>query len=201
MNQNTLNSVQNTSEEQLKVVQLEFLFQNVNLETSLYYNIMFQEGSLGSGSTDGGVFKTVERLPFLPRLFDSTASYFNDSIPLWIMKVIFLLFLLYNGVEILFVVDILMTAETAQEHNQDSSRRRQLQPGGVYRLFLCCAQLRLHVLLSVDSRDQPQVHHERSTAGRSRVRRVHRAFLEIQDHVPCLWFHMRTHDVQVSTLA
>lgn len=96
--------MQNTSAEQLKVVQLELLFKNVNIETSMYYSIKFQEGSLGSTMTEGGVVKEVERLPFLPRLFDSTAAYFNDSIPLWIMKVVFLLFLLYNGVEIIFVV-------------------------------------------------------------------------------------------------
>lgn len=122
MSQNTLNSVQNTSDEQLKVVQLELLFKNVNMETSLYYNIKFQEGSLGSTRPDGGVVKTVERLQFLPRLFDSTASYFNDSIPLWIMKVIFLLFLLFNGVEIIFVVAIPLSPETAQEHHQDNAR-------------------------------------------------------------------------------
>jgi hypothetical protein len=98
--------VQDTSEEQLYFIQLELLFLNVNLETSLYYTITFKEGSSGSSTSTGGVVKTVERLPFLPRLFDSTSSFFNDSIPLWIIKVVFLLFLLYNAFEIFFIVSL-----------------------------------------------------------------------------------------------
>lgn len=84
---------------------MELLFLNVNLETSLFYKLQFEEGNGGSLSTKGGVIKAVERLPFLPRLFDSTSMYFNDSIPLWIIKIVFLLYLIYNGTEIIFVVD------------------------------------------------------------------------------------------------
>jgi hypothetical protein len=97
--------VQDTSAEQLKYIQLELIFLNVNLETSLYYAITFEEGSSGSSSSSGGVIKQVERIPFLPRLFDSTSVFFNDSIPLWVIKAVFLMFLLYNGFEILFIVD------------------------------------------------------------------------------------------------
>ena len=105
--------VQSSSTEQLKRVDLELLFQNVNLETSLYYKLTFEEGSSSSANNGGGVIKSVERLPFLPLLFDSTAAYFNDSIPLWIIKIIFLLFLFYNGVQVIFAVENSLTPEIA----------------------------------------------------------------------------------------